>query len=174
MSRNIKKNCILLLNKNCHYILGQSGAQFLFFFFFFFLQSSGGCSKIRLKHPHFPRTKSHVECQFNPTLPLQQAAHTAPTRRAWACRPDLIPERSGAVEIRRHSDTPSSPGSVGLARDHPLTKTQAVEPSRRTLPSYGLPYPLGRYSSVWLGSHVRLQNSLLHLGHGREVVTGFL
>ena len=37
-----------------------------------------------------------------------------------------------------------SPGSVGLARAHPLTKTQAMEPSRQTRSSYGPPYPLGR------------------------------
>ena len=41
----------------------------------------------------------------------------------------------------------SSPGSVGLARAHPLTKTQAMEPSRQTWCSYGPPYPLGRWSS---------------------------
>ena len=40
---------------------------------------------------------------------------------------------------------PSSPGSVGLARAHPLTKTQAMEPSRQTWSSYGPPYPLGRW-----------------------------
>ena len=41
----------------------------------------------------------------------------------------------------------SSPGSVGLARAHPLTKTQAMKPSRHTWSSYGAPYPLGRWSS---------------------------
>ena len=43
---------------------------------------------------------------------------------------------------------PSSPGSVGLARAHPLTKTQAMEPFRQTWSSYGPPYPLGRWSLV--------------------------
>ena len=41
---------------------------------------------------------------------------------------------------------PSSPGpgSVGLARAHPLTKTQAMEPSRQTQSSHGPPYqPVG-------------------------------
>ena len=42
---------------------------------------------------------------------------------------------------------PSSPGSVGLARAHPLIKTQAMESSRQTWSSYGPPYPLGRWSS---------------------------
>ena len=41
----------------------------------------------------------------------------------------------------------SSPGSVGLAQAHPLTKTQAMEPSRQTWSRYGPPYPLGRWSS---------------------------
>ena len=41
----------------------------------------------------------------------------------------------------------SSPASVGLARAHPLTKTQALEPSRQTWSSNGPPYPLGRWSS---------------------------
>ena len=43
---------------------------------------------------------------------------------------------------------PSYPDSVGLARAHPLTKTQAMGPSRQTWSSYGPPYPLGRSSSV--------------------------
>ena len=47
-----------------------------------------------------------------------------------------------------HPEMSSSPGSVGLARAHPLTKTQAVEPSRQTWSSYGPPYPLGRWSSA--------------------------
>ena len=43
---------------------------------------------------------------------------------------------------------PSSPGSVGLARAHPLTKTQAMASSRQTWSSYGPPYPLGRWSAL--------------------------
>ena len=46
-----------------------------------------------------------------------------------------------------HPETSSSPGTVGLARAHPLTKIQAMEPSRQTWSSYGPPYPLGRWSS---------------------------
>ena len=49
-----------------------------------------------------------------------------------------------------HPETPSSPSSVGLARDHPLTKTQATEPSRQTRSSYGPLYPLGRWSPLWI------------------------
>ena len=45
-----------------------------------------------------------------------------------------------------HPEMSSSPGSVGLARAHPRTKTQAMEPSRQTWSSYGPPYPLGRWS----------------------------
>ena len=43
---------------------------------------------------------------------------------------------------------PTSPGSVGLARAHPLTKTHVMKPSRHTWSSYGPPYPLGCWSSV--------------------------
>ena len=39
-------------------------------------------------------------------------------------------------------------GGVGLARGHPLTKTQAMPPARRTRSSYDPPYPLGRRSSA--------------------------
>ena len=51
------------------------------------------------------------------------------------------------VRWNSHPETPSSPGRVGLARAHPLTKTQAMEPSRETRSSYGPPYPLRRWSS---------------------------
>ena len=54
-----------------------------------------------------------------------------------------------------HPETPSSPGSVGLARAHPLTKTQAMEPSRQTRSSYGPPYPLGRWSSEYVSRAAR-------------------
>ena len=47
---------------------------------------------------------------------------------------------------------PSSPGSMGLARAHPLTKSQATEPSRQTWSRYGPPYPLGRWSSGFAAS----------------------
>ena len=57
---------------------------------------------------------------------------------------------------------PSSPGSVGLARAHPLTKTQATEPSRQTRSSYGLPYPLGRVDPMGVcDGHVDMSFYLL-------------
>ena len=90
------------------------------FFSFFFFSSSGGWVKIKLKLPHF------------------QVGLVS-----MSTRPD--PEGSGTVEMTTRR---SSPGSVGLVRAHPLTKTQAMEPSRQTWPSYGPPYPLGRWSSV--------------------------
>ena len=90
--------------------------------------------------------------------PVATAASAAATGSvSMSTRPD--PEGSGTVEIatRRcprirhggdsHPEMPSSPGSVRLARAHPLTKTQAMEPSRQSWSSYGLPYPLGRWSS---------------------------
>ena len=48
-----------------------------------------------------------------------------------------------------HPEMPSSPGSVGLARAHPQTNTQVLEPSRQTRSCYGPPYPLGRWSSAF-------------------------
>ena len=50
-----------------------------------------------------------------------------------------------------HPEMPSSPGSVGLALAHPLTKTKAVESSRQTWSSYGSPYPLRRWFLLFLG-----------------------
>ena len=88
------------------------------FFSFFFFSSSGGWVKIKLKLPHF------------------QVGLVS-----MSTRPD--PEGSDTVEMTTRR---SSPGSVGLVRAHPLTKTQAMEPSRQTWPSYGPPYPLGRWS----------------------------
>ena len=46
-----------------------------------------------------------------------------------------------------HPEMSSSPGSMGLARAHPLTKTQDMESFRQTWSSYGPPYPVGRWSS---------------------------
>ena len=46
-----------------------------------------------------------------------------------------------------HPETPSSPGSVGLARAHPLTKPRLWSLPRQTRSSYGPPYPLGRWPS---------------------------
>ena len=54
-----------------------------------------------------------------------------------------------------HPETPSSPGSVGLARVHPLTQTQAMEPSCRARSSYGPPYPFGRWY-LWYSFPTRL------------------
>ena len=53
-----------------------------------------------------------------------------------------------------HPEMPSSPGNAGLARAHPLTKTQAMEPSRQTWSSHGPPYPLGRWSCARTNEHV--------------------
>ena len=57
----------------------------------------------------------------------------------------------------------SSPGSVGLARAHPLTKTQAMEPSRQTLSSYGPPYPLGRWSLLLFLVYLSASSALFRL-----------
>ena len=67
--------------------------------------------------------------------------------------------RAAATGLRRirhggdsHPETSSSPGIVGLARAHPLTKPQAMKPSRQTWSSYGPPYRLVRWCSGALRS----------------------
>ena len=65
---------------------------------------------------------------------------------------------------------PSSPGSAGLARAHPLTK--GMEPSRQTWSSHGLPYPLGRWSSDSYLSLPGVPKACLHTPH--EVFVGFV
>ena len=90
----------------------------------------------------------HV-CQFNPMLPsLQQLTLLLPG--ACARRLDLIPRypvRWRYVYVATRRCPRLRPGGMmGLARVHPLTKTQAMEPSRQTRSSDGPPYPLGRWS----------------------------
>ena len=77
-----------------------------------------------------------------PVATTARGAATGPV--SMSTRPD--PEGSDTVEIA-NPEMSSSPGTVGLALAHPLTKTQAMEPSRQTWSSYGPPYPLGRWSS---------------------------
>ena len=74
----------------------------------------------------------------NRLLLLLALGHVDPT---W-----LTPER-GRCGGDSHPGESSLPGSVGLARAHPLTKTEAMRPSRRTWSSYRPPYPFGRWSS---------------------------
>ena len=62
-------------------------------------------------------------------------------------RPDSTPER-GRCGGDSHPGEASLPGSVGLARAHPLTKTEAMRPPRRTRYCYGAHYPLGRWLHV--------------------------
>ena len=86
-----------------------------------------------------------IQCHFPAQLveDFILSGLVATGRVSVSTRPD--PERSGTVEIapRRRPRL----GVVWLARAHPLTKTQAMEPSRETRSSYGPPYPLGRWSS---------------------------
>ena len=109
------------------------------FFLFFCFLSSGGWVIIKLKLPHFhvSDTCRVLSCFDLPHAPVATAARAAAT---------------GLVSMSTHGgdshpEMPSSPGSVGLARAHPLTKTQAMEPSRQTRSGYGPPYRLGRWSS---------------------------
>ena len=66
------------------------------------------------------------------------------SRCCYRAREHVDPIRHGGDS---HPEMSFSPGSVELARVHPLTKTHAMEPSRQTWSSYGPPYPLGRWSS---------------------------
>ena len=63
---------------------------------------------------------------------------------------------------------PSSPGSVGLAQAHPLTKTQPREPSRQMRSSYGPRYPLGRCSSATRYLYLVRRKTRHHPPSGKE------
>ena len=102
--------------------------------------SSGGWVKIKLKLPHFHVPDTCVS--IYPGVPVAAAARAAATGRvSMSTRPD--PKRSGAVEIASRR-CPCLRVVWDLARAHPLTKTQAMEPSRQIWSSYGPPYlPVG-------------------------------
>ena len=114
------------------------------------LVSTGGWVKVKLQLPHF-----HVSDTCRVSISCVNLTRCSRCSRSSRCcyracvsmstRPD--PERSGAVEIA----TRRCPRLrvVWDLRAHPLTKTQAMEPSRRTRSSYGPPYPLGRWSRLW-------------------------
>ena len=118
-------------------------------FLFFLFSSSGGWVKIKLELPHFHVCIRYM-CFDLTHAPVATTARAAATGLvSMSTRPDL--EGSGTVvEIATRSQPSSSPGSVGLARAHPLTKTQAMKPSRQTWSSDDPPYPLGRWSSILL------------------------
>ena len=77
-----------------------------------------------------------------PVATTARGAATGPV--SMSTRPD--PEGSDTVEIATRR-SPRLWGSVGLARAHPLAKSEAMEPSRQTWSSYGPTYTLGRWSS---------------------------
>ena len=80
------------------------------FFLFKIFPPPGGWVKIKPKLPHF-----HISdtCRAAATGRVSMSTRPDP-RRIW---------HSG----HSHLKMPSSPGSVGLARAYPLTKTQAME-----------------------------------------------
>ena len=85
---------------------------------------------------------SCVDLTHAPVATAARAAATEPV--SMSTRPDS--EGSDTVEIA----TRRCP-RLRLVWDlsaHPLTKTQAMEPSRQTWSSYGPPYPLGRWYLV--------------------------
>ena len=93
---------------------------------------------------HASMYQIHVVFRFNPRSRCNRSS-----RCCYRAREHVDPARSRRIRHGgdSHPEISSSPGSVGLARAHPLTKTQAMEPSRQTCSSYGPPYPLGRGSS---------------------------
>ena len=111
-------------------------------YFFFILRRMG---KNKASAPTLPRIRymSCFDLTHAPVAPAARAAATEPV--SMSTRPG--PEGSGTVEIAtRRCPHLRVPGSVGFAQAHPLTKTQAMEPSRQTWSSYSPPYPLGRWS----------------------------
>ena len=94
--------------------------------------------------PALPRIRHNVVFRFNP-----RSRCNSNSRCCYRAREHVDPAWSRGIRHGgdSHPEMPSSPGSVVLARAHPLTKTQAMEPSRQTWSSYGPPYPLGRWSS---------------------------
>ena len=82
-----------------------------------------GKKKLKLPHLHVYMYQIHVVFRFNPRSRCNSCSHAAATGRV-ACRPNLIP-RDPVRGGESHPEMPSSPGSVGVARAHPLTKAQA-------------------------------------------------
>ena len=123
---------------------------FLFPFFQLSIKSFGGWVKITLKLPHFHvGYQIRVVFRFNP-----QSRCNSSSRCCYRAREHVDPAWSGRIRHGgdSHPEILSSPGSVGLARAHPPTKTQATEPSRQTWSNCGPPYPFRRWSSAAPGS----------------------
>ena len=110
------------------------------FYYYFF--SSGGWIKIKLKLPHFHVCIRYINVfRFNP-----RSRCNSSSRCCYRAREHVDPAWSRRIRHGGdiHPEMSSSPGSVGLARARPLTKKQAMEPSRQTWSSYGPPYlPVG-------------------------------
>ena len=87
---------------------------------------------MKLKLTTLPRSRG---VSIEPIAPVATSAQAVVTTGAWARRPDLTPER-GRRGGDGHPGESSLPGSVGLPRAHPLTKTEAMRPSRRAWSSY--------------------------------------
>ena len=91
--------------------------SFLIIFIFIILRRMG---KNTASAPTLPRIRfMYFDLTHAPVAATARAAATGPV--SMSTRPD--PEGSDTVEIRSHPEMSSSPGSVGLARAHPLTKT---------------------------------------------------
>ena len=115
------------------FLMGVLYSVYLILITILFFQSSGGLVK-RKVNPTLPRTR-YMPCASNPTLPSQQQL-TLLLPDARAFRTELIPRDP----VRwRYIATRRCPRLRVLARTHPLTKTQAMPPSRRTRSSFGTP-----------------------------------
>ena len=109
----------------------QMRATACIYIYIFFKSSGGWMGKNKAKAPTLPRI-GYMSC-FDLTLPLQQQLAGC----CYRAREHVDPVWSR--RIRRggdsHPEMPSSPGSVGLAPAHPLTKIQAQKSRPWSLPA---------------------------------------
>ena len=96
--------------------------------------------KLQLSHFLVSYTCCRVSVWTDATVATAARAKAAAERDA-----DKTWPRKFTCGGDNHPETPSTPGSVGLARGHPLTKNQALQPSGQTRSSYCPPYPLERW-----------------------------
>ena len=125
-------------------VWGWAGRYLCCCLFVFILRRMG---KNKALSSHTSTYQIHVVFRFN----LRSRCNRS-SRCCYRAREHVDPAWSRRIGHGgdSHPEMSSSPGSVGLARAHPLTKPQAMEPFRQTWSSYGPPYPLGRWSSELL------------------------
>ena len=95
-------------------------------YIYIYILSSGGWVKVELKLP--------LPCIRYMCFNLSRRSRcNSSSRCCYRAREHVGPTWSRKIRCGgdSHPETPSSPGSVGLAQAHALTKTQAMEPSRQ-------------------------------------------